>query len=608
MEITFSGVKDGVDGAGVFEFEWKDLGHGLWAMLTDENLRGKSSIIEVVRWLLRGRASEDLQVDVRRWIHKVRLRFLLDDVVHEVAANTTGGTSGQLLRLVSNASKPTVVGRFGSDAEFEEVMADFFMQQLGMETIMSWREGNEPEASGQAIAHGWVALSGAMFIGTNYEVLLGDMPVVAGLNARLMQMYVGLPWVSTLAAAKTALHAVQNAFDGRVRRAEKAKEVRGGRVTQIKAELAARRSELAELPSDEAIRRVLAELNTRYAREKREERALEEKLAREVSACSQAESAHQDDRRSLQTHLDAMAAGAIFRMLDPVCCPRCDHEIDNARKAAEQKSHACSVCGETIATNEDAELLREELENSVKASKAAFNKAAAGRDATTKEIAGVNHEIESIQAAIDKNTALLGQFEKRRQIENDIAVLEGRLAEAETDVEPPTGSDSSGRDLAILAAAVIETENRVKDQREAIFSDISAGLAAYARRFGMHNLSEATLRSNSTLALTKGGAETSYSKVTDGEKLRLKVATVLAIIEAAEKRGVGRHPGLLMIDSPAAQEVSPHDVAELVAGLRSVATEISHLQVFVAGISSPAITASIPPENRREAINGGFLW
>jgi hypothetical protein len=187
-------------------------------------------------------------------------------------------------------------------------------------------------------------------------------------------------------------------------------------------------------------------------------------------------------------------------------------------------------------------------------------------------------------------------------------VLEGRLAEAETDIQTPTGGDSSQRDLAILGAAVTETENRVKDLREAIFTDISARLVAYARRFGMHSLSEATLRSNATLALTKGGGETSYSKVTEGEKLRLKVATVLAIIEAAENRGVGRHPGLLMIDSPAAQEVSPHDVAELVAGLRSVSTEITHLQVFVAGISSPAITASIPTENRREAIDGGFLW
>jgi hypothetical protein len=84
VEIAFSGVKDGVVDDGPFEFRWDALGHGLWAMLTDRNLRGKSSIMEVVRWLLRGRPSSNLQDDVRRWIHKARLRFLLDDVNHEV--------------------------------------------------------------------------------------------------------------------------------------------------------------------------------------------------------------------------------------------------------------------------------------------------------------------------------------------------------------------------------------------------------------------------------------------------------------------------------------------------------------------------------------------
>jgi hypothetical protein len=32
---------------------------------------------------------------VRRWIHKARPKFLLDDVVHEVDANTTGSANGQ---------------------------------------------------------------------------------------------------------------------------------------------------------------------------------------------------------------------------------------------------------------------------------------------------------------------------------------------------------------------------------------------------------------------------------------------------------------------------------------------------------------------------------
>jgi len=98
-EISFSGVKDGVMDGGPFEFRWDGLGHGLWAMLSDRNLRGKSSIMEVVRWLLRGRPSSNLQDDVRRWIHWARLRFVLDDVNHEVRVETQNGVTGSLVRL-----------------------------------------------------------------------------------------------------------------------------------------------------------------------------------------------------------------------------------------------------------------------------------------------------------------------------------------------------------------------------------------------------------------------------------------------------------------------------------------------------------------------------
>jgi hypothetical protein len=124
----------------------------------------------------------------------------------------------------------------------------------------------------------------------------------------------------------------------------------------------------------------------------------------------------------------------------------------------------------------------------------------------------------------------------------------------------------------------------------------------------MHSLSKAQLRGNAVLLLTKGGAETSFSKVTKGERLRLKVATVLAMIQVGERRGVGRHPGWIMIDSPAAQEIAPEDLRELLSGLNDVRDELPHLQIFVAGITSNAMIESIPESHRRQATNGGYLW
>jgi hypothetical protein len=98
--------------------------------------------------------------------------------------------------------------------------------------------GDDP---GRAISHGRAAFSGAMFIGTNYETLLGEMPVPSGLNPYLNHMYIGLPWVSTLASSQSALKAGQNALDARSRKQAQAQEPRQQQESEIVEALTAKK-------------------------------------------------------------------------------------------------------------------------------------------------------------------------------------------------------------------------------------------------------------------------------------------------------------------------------------------------------------------------------
>jgi hypothetical protein len=108
--------------------------------------------------------------------------------------------------------------------------------------------------------------------------------------------------------------------------------------------------------------------------------------------------------------------------------------------------------------------------------------------------------------------------------------------------------------------------------------------------------------------LVKGGSETSYGNCTDGEKLRLKVAALLAMIKVGEASRVGRHPGLLMIDSPGAQEIAREDLDQLIGGLEEVSKEFGHLQVFIAAMSSPVVVDHVPAERMRHAAGDTPLW
>jgi transcription elongation factor Elf1 len=447
-----------------------------------------------------------------------------------------------------------------------------------------------------------------MFIGTNYETLLGDMPVASGLNPRLIQMYIGVPWVSTLASSQSALKAGQNALDARSRKQAQAQESRRQRESEIAENLTATRNELAALPSDDELRESLGQLNSEFGSVMRQQTVLEKRLSNEIQAEEEARVLSLADRKELQAHLDSMAAGAIFRMLDPTYCPRCDNEISEAKKKLEHSTHACSVCGEVTETEEDAEAIKSDLEQRVKASKAAYDKAAKAVGALNEELKTSKETSTSLRNRIDVTTAKLGSYQRQQELGREIAVLEGRLAEAKRDASPDAGADHEPDEISALSAIVAETENRVRAVRNDLLKDVSIRIVHYAQRFGMHTLTGATLKANAVLSLVKGGTNTFYSKVTEGEKLRLKVATILAMLEIGEQKGVGRHPGLLMIDSPAAQEVSQADLEALVSGLQSVAKDIPHCQIFVAGRSSEAITDHVPSANRREAVDGGFLW
>jgi hypothetical protein len=264
-KIAFSGEKTGVANAGPFEFLWENLDCGLWGMVTESNLRGKSSVIEVVRWLLRGRPSVNFQEDVRQWITQASLRFQLDETVYEIRTETTGEVRGTLVRIGEGSDRRLAL--FKSDSEFEAVMSDFFMRAFSLESVTNWRDG-AGEGEGKAVVHGWPALSGVMFIGTDYSSLLGDMPAATGVGIRLMQMYLGLPWISTLSAAQAVQKGLASEQAATQRRHDATSATRKLRVDAIKTELEARRLELARTSSDADLRTDVAARSQEFSEEK----------------------------------------------------------------------------------------------------------------------------------------------------------------------------------------------------------------------------------------------------------------------------------------------------------------------------------------------------
>jgi hypothetical protein len=336
-----------------------------------------------------------------------------------------------------------------------------------------------------------------------------------------------------------------------------------------------------------------------------EELNLRTRVDRADAALRMAEAAYSTDRRELQAHIDSVAAGAVFRALDPSCCPRCDAAISDDRRERERETHNCFVCGETIDEESPEESIRIALEARVRASKLAQDNARHAVEEEQAKLDGIQEAIGGLRSRISELSLGLADFDARRKLDLEVAQLEARLEESELDHEP----DAVERPVvAVLAAAEKEVRKRVNALQPKVLQAVSQQIVHYASSFGMSNLSSATLKGNTHLHLIKGNATTTFGKCTAGEKLRLKVAAVLAMIRVAETRHLGRHPGLLMIDSPGAQEVASHDLEQLIGGLEQVSNDFSHLQVFIAAKSSQAVLNHVPVERMRYAKEDAFLW
>ena len=86
------------------------------------------------------------------------------------------------------------------------------------------------------------------------------------------------------------------------------------------------------------------------------------------------------------------------------------------------------------------------------------------------------------------------------------------------------------------------------------------------------------------------------------------VITTISLLSVAEKRKVGRHPGLLLIDSPRAQEVSDNDVNSLMEGLKKLTTELPFLQIIIASRATEVILNKIDKDHRKYAKGDDYLW
>lgn len=606
--LAFTGNKAGVSTDHI-DFDQR-FGDGLWALTSEKNERGKTSILEIMMWALRGQPKR-LQEDVRSWLHTVSLKGTIDGEPFAVEFRLSDGEPTGTL-CWKGEEHP-----FSSTAAFAETMSTFMMGQLGFDSFPQWVRNKGIST------HGWPLYSTVLYMPHGAQkAVIGDT-TEAGFAQRLVQLFIGVPWARTSIACQAALKEAQ--AEAREKR-DSERTIQGAAsalVEERQKELESAMAELAELPEglpdDKQIEAGLA--------------AWLDLIGRHADAVNNLRDAQRDAeaakreatrrKKQLTDLTEAAIAARVFQGLDPTSCPRCQAAIDADRKRAEVDTHLCAVCNRSMEldrllgsdsagtdSEDDNPPTAEELKRLV----ARADQAAAKEFARVQELKErADAEAQQLAVAksrVDAHASHLAQVQHRRELETRVATLEAVVAEmgslTRTTTEPTSLGVSAEDQINILSEATKEARKRVKDKSAEVVEQIDQAILDLAQCFGLENLQTVHLDLAARLKLTKGDVADWFSRQTPGEKLRLRIAVIIALLRVAHQNRIGRHPGLLLIDSIGAAETEPGDLATFMRELGGVATEMG-IEIIVAS-ARPEILDHVPEGHRVSARGEDYLW
>lgn len=592
--LKFSGVKDPDDEPPneAYEFEWR-LQPGIQALASHGNSVGKTSVLGTIRWLLTG---SDSMIDrrVRAGQRRAELHFALDEDAMSVVVDDAETGSGTL--TTDAGSLPFTA------ATMADVIGDLMMDRLHLPVTGTFMR---PSGSARGVTgeHGWPLYSGALFAApTQLGAVIGSVPNEAG---RVLQVYLALPWYETLQQARTARGAMTQAATDIKKAAEAEEAVRGEHTARIEREIAAAEAALDTLPTEATIAAKLAAAIDETADLNRELAVVERSIAAAALVADETGRVHREAERDAVAALEHRHASTYFRALQPVACPRCDEPIDAGRLAAEADQHSCSVCTRVHQPEVDERAILRAQEAASAAKEAA--------NAARVRLDDLEQRARDLRASRDRAAVLVAaraqerETGERQQKLMQIARLRGRLDERADARDIALSSPTSDPAVVALDAAEKFAGRRVREQDE-LFKELNARILDLGQRFGIKELTDVRLGRNAHLPVTKGQTRYSFGSLAEGDRLRLKVAVVVALLTVGSVRHAGQHPGLLFVDSPGAQEVGAGPLAEMMTTLEAIA-DAQRLQIIIATARrDEAVTVLGPARVRQPARDGDGLW
>ncbi|CAO5174343.1 putative Large ATP-binding protein [Frankia sp. AiPs1] len=662
VRVDFAGFMPRGGDIRPFSFGWDPPGTVGALATIERNEAGKSSVFEVVRWALRGRCG--VQPDVRQWIRQVLVELDIDDErLCVVFGARDGEPTGGVLRLSAADSglpgwpTPTArdasheerpggalldqaeslveseaalwVCRFTGSVSMEAVVGDLMLDRLGFNRLSGWQKMPSGRAAqqndGVSTTLSWPLWSAALGVGSLKSVIGQEVTTAA----RLLQVYLGAPWAGTAVDAGGALGAAQQRRSAARRRSEQDATASAERLDALREE---EQKLLGRLSGLERSSQTAEEVDRRLRAMQAAARAF---AAADTVMAEAARRLEDSSRRFQSAEADLLALSEdrltrrFFHSLTPTCCPRCDARVTAERLQREQEGR-CSLCDEAFSLtipaqdtgeesdatgaaasadlvddlppDEEETALRTERDN-LRARREADN----GAHDRAKEVrAAAQVALEAARVAFEEAASRDSHTAEVRTTETRLAVVRAFLQDKTAETSGATRIEDPK--VRVLEAAEKEAKSRRDADQRDLLVQVSKQILELGRHFGLEQLEEVRLDGAARLAVTKGGAATSYMYLTPGEQLRLKIATAVALLRVGRATGIGRHPGLILIDSVGAEEMAEEDLAQMLRALQTLAGERHAPQILIFSARGRDLARILTAESLQMPPPGERLW
>lgn len=610
-----------------------------------DNHKGKSTIFKIIKFALTGADSikKDIkswitEIFLQFTIGKITYTCYINRIGRD-----RGGvyrfSINRFMELRENQKfddvQKEVEFEFNNRIQFEEKIQDFFFEQFSFYTL-KYTQKNSAKDSFEinTSSLSWATYFKSIYLeSSNYEYLFFDNEKYGSQGKKIFEMILGLPLTYPINMLNIQMDRVMETI-GKMKLMDKTKlEFNKSSKVQLEKRLAEVTLEMKALQEGQKI-----EFNDRPLVE--EYNKLSEKINESRKQQRAVSEAYQKGKNELITHeaeLQSLEGDKIkisseitklkkrelnidiyrqsesfFTNLEIKTCPHCEKRVSEDKKKSEIEDHICSLCGEESKEqkvdpeeiNEKAKLLEverrqheaklEQIDNTLKkrygdveilrkkiAEEYVKSVALTTIETDSRRLSEIETEIESIGKQRSKFTDLLN---KKDNFIKEEAVLLFQLNEIAKQESQIGSNEMANLNLKrdVLEYALKGLEKKRVQLNKDILSKLQELIINEVHAFGLLSIDNIEISDKYELIFVQHGISVSFTDLTEGEKLRVKLAFYLSLIQLDIEHNLGRHPRFLIFDSPGSEEMVPKHLQGLSDILKSINDRFKDkLQIFV---------------------------